>query len=572
MSLKTFFRLGKQPSRQRPPQARLQVERLEDRAVPSANIDISHTFTPEVEANIDLNPANPQNLVATAIHGSFRQNPPPPPSSAFFSRDGGETWSPSSPLPLSIGGIDYRFSGDTTVAFDSSGSVYVSYIAADFTPRGIPIAIAVAKSTDGGQTFTQATAAAAIISDGSVLLDHPKVAVDQNPSSPFRDTIYVTWIIETSSGRQDLLLSRSTDGGLSWSAPLTLDNAGNPVQLNTQTVGPDGTVYVSYVQDDPTGHSIQFVARSTDGGVTFGSRVAATTLHALPQFGGEAFASPAQPNRAPGVSAITAQASLDTDRSAGPFRGRLYMAYIDRPDPDAHPFDEDVYLKFSDDHGATWSSRQRVNDDGLGNSQFFPSLSVDPTNGKVLISWYDTRRDPINHQLADVFLGVGNPSRFGVHFRPNLRVTDQQSDESVNNAQAIGWYGDYEGLVAYGGVAHPIWSDARPDNFAAGLSEEVFTTAVSYGGGERDDGSGPFAAAMRHGTAPQVSLPTSEPVGRHFVLPAKPASDGTHQRRISAARHSDDQTIVVPHAKRRSFVEMLDEWDGLQSAPEELLS
>jgi hypothetical protein len=208
--------------------------------------------------------------------------------------------------------------------------------------------------------------------------------------------------------------------------------------------------------------------------------VAVTTLNGLPAFTGEAFPSPAQPNRFPGISAIPAQVSLDVDRSSGPFRGRLYMAYIDRTDPDARPFDEDVYLQFSDDQGATWSPRQRVNDDGIGNSQFFPNLSVDPTSGKVLISWYDTSRDPVNHQLTDVFLAVGNPSRHGVHFRKNLQVTDQQSDESVNNPQALGFYGDYEGLVAYGGVTHPVWCDARPDNFAAGLREEVFTAAVRY--------------------------------------------------------------------------------------------
>jgi hypothetical protein len=307
----------------------------------------------------------------------------------------------------------------------------------------------------------------------------------------------VTWISEPD---KHLLFSRSTDGGLAWSPPLTLDTAGIKVQLNTQTVGPDGTVYVSYVQDDPAGHATQFLARSTDGGVTFDSRVAVTTLNALPEFGGEAFPSPAQPNRFPGVSAITAQASLDVDRSAGPFRGRLYMAYIDRPDADARPFDEDVYLQFSDDHGATWSARQRVNDDGIGNSQFFPSLSVDPTSGKVLISWYDTRRDPVNIQKTDIFLAVGNPSRNGLHFRPNLQVTDGQSDESVNNPQAIGWYGDYEGLVAYGGVAHAVWCDARADNFTAGLSEEVFTAAVRYADDDGGEQAGPEFARTSAGS------------------------------------------------------------------------
>jgi hypothetical protein len=489
--------------------------------VPSANIDVSHTAGIELETNIDLNPVNPQNLVAVAIHGDSKHGPTA--NAAYFSRDGGQTWGASSPLPLSFQGTTRNVSDDPTLAFDSRGNVYVADIAAkvDFSTFTITDeAVFVAKSSDGGQTFTQLTAPAVTPSPG-LPFDHPKVAVDHSPSSPFRDTVYVTWISEPS---QDLVFSRSTDGGLTWSAPLTLDNAGNPVQLNTQTVGPDGTVYVSYVQDDPAGHSTQFLARSTDGGVTFSSRVAVTTLNALPEFGGEAFPSPAQPNRFPGVSAITAQASLDTDRSAGPFRGRLYMAYIDRPDPDARPFDEDVYLQFSDDHGATWSPRQRVNDDGPGNSQFFPSLSVDPTSGKVLISWYDTRRDPLNHQLTDVFLAVGSPSRHGAHFRPNLRVTDQQSDESVNNPQAIGWYGDYEGLVAYGGVAHAVWCDARASNFAAGLSEEVFTAAVRY-----DDDSGEDAVAP---AGPEV---TSAALGTSLTAPVLPAPASAPARRQNVA-------------------------------------
>jgi hypothetical protein len=254
--------------------------------------------------------------------------------------------------------------------------------------------------------------------------------------------------------------------------------------------------------------------------------VAVTTLNGLPAFKGEAFPSPAQPNRFPGISAITAQASLDVDRSAGPFRGRLYMAYIDRPDPDARPFDEDVYLQFSDDQGATWSPRQRVNDDGIGNSQFFPSLSVDPTNGKVLISWYDTRRDPVNIQLTDVFLAVGNPSRHGLHFRPNLQVTDQQSDESVNNPQAFGWYGDYEGLVAYGGVAHAVWCDARAGNFAAGLSEEVFTAAVRYA---EDDESGEDAlapAGPERTAALGTSLTAATARPQSIVVPALAVAPG----------------------------------------------
>ena len=44
--------------------------------------------------------------------------------------------------------------------------------------------------------------------------------------------------------------------------------------------------------------------------------------------------------------------------------------------------------------------------------------------------------------------------------------------------------GDYEGLAAFGGIAHPIWTDSRRNTEVAGcadsrgLMEEVFTATV----------------------------------------------------------------------------------------------
>jgi hypothetical protein len=180
---------------------------------------------------------------------------------------------------------------------------------------------------------------------------------------------------------------------------------------------------------------------------------------------------------------VAAQQVLDTDRSGGAHRSRVYLAYADRPDPVNRPLDTDIYLQFSDDHGRTWSPRQRVNDDGAGNGQFLPSLSVDRVTGEVVLSWYDTRRDPVNQEKTDVLLAVGTPKDGGVHFGPNRRSTKEQSDESAANPNAIGFNGDYQGIVAYAGVAHPVWSDDRPDNPLVGgiFREALYPANVEYG-------------------------------------------------------------------------------------------
>src|SRR2546422_10082921 len=53
----------------------------------------------------------------------------------------------------------------------------------------------------------------------------------------------------------------------------------------------------------------------------------------------------------------------------------------------------DIYVRFSDDDGTTWSSPVRVNDDHTKSSQFLPKISLDPTTGNLAVVWYDSRND-----------------------------------------------------------------------------------------------------------------------------------------------------------------------------------
>ncbi len=88
---------------------------------------------------------------------------------------------------------------------------------------------------------------------------------------------------------------------------------------------------------------------------------------------------------------VDAEADLEFDTSAGPHRGRLYLAYTDE-DPDESN-DTDIMLRFSDDQGASWSAITQLNDDPSRSSQFFPKMSVDPTTGNVGAIWSECRRD-----------------------------------------------------------------------------------------------------------------------------------------------------------------------------------
>ena len=128
----------------------------------------------------------------------------------------------------------------------------------------------------------------------------------------------------------------------------------------------------------------------------------------------------------------------------------------------------------STDDGKTWSSPLRVNDVKAGD-QYYEWLAVDPVTGNVDMSWYDTRLDP-SRQSVNVFFAFSNNG--SVTFSPNVRVTTAPSnEESGTNIDVGNQYGDYEGLDAYGRVAHPVWTDHRA-SLAPRLWEEIFTASV----------------------------------------------------------------------------------------------
>jgi hypothetical protein len=145
----------------------------------------------------------------------------------------------------------------------------------------------------------------------------------------------------------------------------------------------------------------------------------------------------------------------------------------------------DIVHARSSDGGRQWSAPQRVNDDpaGVVKDQFNQWLSVDPISGAVDLSWNDARNDPAD-TTTDIYWSDSTSG--GLSLAPNRRVTTAPSDESAGNpfADSGNQYGDYEGIVARGGVAHPIWTDGRLDGAidpATGqrIGEEVFSAAVS---------------------------------------------------------------------------------------------
>ncbi|MDT7690374.1 MAG: hypothetical protein QOE46_3133 [Acidobacteriota bacterium] len=436
-----------------------------------SNVDISNECGPQSETFITLNTAQSKSLAAGS-NEIFRL-----PMRGYYSANGGKNWSGVDlPLPPAIGTNGIDFGSDPTLAFDTRGNLFYGYIVVFFS-NGSGVngsEMAVARSTDGGKTYSSVTF---FSNEGGQnhFNDKPMITTDSNTASRFRDNVYIAW--DASSGGSTgggIRVGASSDHGTTFNVTRADDPSGPGRSIGASpAVGPNGELYVAW--NDYAQNVIAF-NRSFDGGKTW-DRQGVVSSKAIPFD----IAVPAELNRRALV-----YPSLGVDTSNGPHRGRLYCSWMDLNASGL----SDILITYSDNKGASWSSPQPVADRGYFADRFNHWLSVDPLTGDVNVAFYDTRFDTTGGRyMTDYFLSQSKDG--GVTWSPNVRVSNQSSNEhdcdGVYPCLGINYgnqQGDYEGLVSYGGVSYPVWTDSRQQlTQAAGCSrglamEEVFTAKV----------------------------------------------------------------------------------------------
>jgi hypothetical protein len=258
-------------------------------------------------------------------------------------------------------------------------------------------------------------------------------------------------------------------------------------QFSNIAVGPDGTLYVAFVNQQfrgaADGFRNQYLLTKVDpdtlavsgpfrvAGMIDGQDDLPVNALGLPTLCNSNFRLNTAGNLA-----------LDPSDATG---NTLYVVFADNRNGSPFPFptqvtqqpadsfacpadtstDLDVFLMKSTDGGVTWlnpaegsSTPLRVNQDALGNGkdQWFPFAAVAP-DGRVDVLFYDRREDPFN-RFTHAYLAR---SHDGGATWAETRLTAVPSN--MNWAFQGGLFiGDYNGMaIAPNGTSYPFWTDAR---------------------------------------------------------------------------------------------------------------
>ncbi|MHA1771221.1 MAG: sialidase family protein [Candidatus Thorarchaeota archaeon] len=355
--------------------------------------------------------------------------------------DNGKTW--SEPMDMrDFGGADTRQSDPWMVWHD--GVLYYAYLeygtTSDFSQ------ITLAKSGDDGATWNLACA-----SYGNYFADKETMAISNN------GTIYIAYddVDMSQNGNVTVKLSKSTNGG-----SMFFDMANISDSAEEGHVGPylaidnEGIVYVAWTYLDAGGGNLLFDS-SHDGGASFGNDTIVNTDGNYSQFRN--------------VDNHPSRVTLPVLRFDN--NGRLYLLWADTY-PDGETFD--VYLRYSDDKGMTWSDRIRVNNETSGD-QWNPELAIDKA-GNLHIAYYSQEGAYYHTVYRRVsFTGI---NRSTLEFGAEIPIASKRTSNEFSRP------GEYLGIqVDSNNRVHVAWADGRDNEmdvfYAYGMTTISNTTSES---------------------------------------------------------------------------------------------
>lgn len=402
--------------------------------------------TPRSESDIRVNYGNASKIIAASNSISAAGN-----QAQFYSSDGGGTWNQTT---LAYTGSDSLHS-DPAVDWTSDGTAWA-------ITMGISASAAVLrcyKSNDAGATW----AFDSTLSGTQSNVDREVMWTDHSSTSPYKDQIYVIW----HNGVPAFVARRTAGASGTWQTPVQIsgtEQTGNAIGADIKT-NSFGDVFAFYPDGDGS-HKLR-VAKSTDGGGTFGTPIDIATIFASSR----KLSIPADSSRMARVL-----------MSGGAYRTATKdLVYLAWPDLSGEAgctsglgpgtsvtstCKTRIWFTRSTDGGGTWEAPRMLNNQSSLNDQFFSHLVVDETDGKLVVLYYDTVNDS-GRIKSDIWMQFSTDD--GVTWSTPAQITTAETDETAASADSGNQYGDYIGVTGYAGNFFGCWTDRR-----SGSSEEIW--------------------------------------------------------------------------------------------------
>ena len=470
----------------------------------AALLRCGHDRRMQNEPTIALDPRNPN--VRTSGSNDYCALPVVGDVWAGFYRttDGGASWTDSllpgyrgdgssqgtaSPLEAMVAGGALA-AGDPVQAWDRRGNLF--YMGNNFN-RGIPDGASASLRDNTGDvwvaTYAQLTPGD-MSTDGqryvrTVILatntfglgsfnDKTGINVDQT-GGPADGNVYAAWSDFHGTGCNEILFSRSTDHGVTFSPPLKISSGLCGNQGPNIAIAPDGTVYVSWQANGggskglgtQSANGAAFV-RSPDGGRSFSM---ASLVFTYDPFTSNAFSGNGARQCGDGPFACPTGQTFPRFDLAQPTL-TVNGTDVDMAAQVRLPTGQgQIQFARSQDGGASWSALTAIDPHASGH-QFFPWIAA--SGGTINAVYYDSVGDPgydPTRAPCNSAVGTGRvclnvryaESNDGGATWTSTVVTDVPTNPNYEQfgRRRIPFFGDYIMVGAVGSTVAAVWTDSR---------------------------------------------------------------------------------------------------------------
>ncbi len=407
-------------------------------------------------------------------------------SGYYYSDDGGTTFTDGGQLPINFGAITMigatsypQVFGDTDVKYAGGSNFVVSSIMVrTISVTGTAQTMCVHRSTDFGHTWTGPFEVTAATNPTGVLTGvnardaADKEFIDVDPST---GRVLMAW---TNFTVGQSILATVSDNVFSatpptWTTGATISPAGTggPSGAQPRFKG-DGVSAYTVFNDrgrpaDVSGYSTNNIAfsKSTNNGATWAAPVFLTTdFTMLDQILGD--------DRVHSFPFM----AVDRTTGASPTKGNIYVVWAQNRNADGG----DIAFVRSTDGGTTFSSPVLLNSrPGTDRAQWFPTLTVDSSTGRIFVTYYDQGIATSGDQTE---VTVVSSTDGGVTFTKPVPLTTAPFKAGWGNDTGQPNLGDYNYTFAQAGElfsVHAItqlkpYTDGQPTSGSFGTPDAYF--------------------------------------------------------------------------------------------------